>query len=150
MSETPKFCGCVITNYPPESQKCKYATLSPERWGFTCTHKCVIAATEKLCKEIAGHKKANEELEDKVRELKKIILESKLTIRKSELTTENDLLSISTRVNNTMVRIYNLIRSVGRGELTADNALHQLIEDYHDLRLVCKGIDTLAKKGGVK
>jgi len=26
-----------------------------------------------------------------------------------------------------------MIRMVGRGELTADNALHQLVEDYHDL-----------------
>ena len=27
------------------------------------------------------------------------------------------------------VRLYNIIRDVGHGNLTADNALHQLIED---------------------
>ena len=36
--------------------------------------------------------------------------------------------------SGTAVRIYNMIREVGRGELSADNALHQMIEDYHDLK----------------
>lgn len=33
----------------------------------------------------------------------------------------------------TAVRIYNLIREVGQGKLSADNALHQMIEDYKNL-----------------
>lgn len=32
------------------------------------------------------------------------------------------------------VRIYNLIREVGQGKLTADNALHQLVEDMKNAR----------------
>ena len=38
------------------------------------------------------------------------------------------------------IRIYNIIREVGRGELTADNALHQLVEDYHELSILSKNI----------
>ena len=48
-------------------------------------------------------------------------------------------------------RIYNIIREVGRGELTADNALHQLVEDYHDLKIlsdkICSIADYLQKEG---
>ena len=40
----------------------------------------------------------------------------------------------SAKAHSASVRIYNLIRAVGRSEITADNALHQLVEDYHDLR----------------
>lgn len=32
------------------------------------------------------------------------------------------------------VRIYNIIREVGHGELTADNALHKLVEDIKNAR----------------
>lgn len=32
------------------------------------------------------------------------------------------------------VRIYNIIREVGQGKLTADNALHRLIEDMKNAR----------------
>ena len=32
------------------------------------------------------------------------------------------------------VRLYNIIRDVGHGNLTADNALHQLIEDMNNAR----------------
>lgn len=32
------------------------------------------------------------------------------------------------------VRIYDIIREVGHGELTADNALHKLIEDVKNAR----------------
>ena len=32
------------------------------------------------------------------------------------------------------VRLYNFIRDVGHGNLTADNALHQLIEDMNNAR----------------
>ena len=36
------------------------------------------------------------------------------------------------------VRIYNIIRDVGRGDLTADNALHQLVEDMKNARDLSK------------
>ena len=40
---------------------------------------------------------------------------------------------------------------VGRVELTADNALHQLVEDYHELSILSKNIlklaDELNKEG---
>ena len=32
------------------------------------------------------------------------------------------------------VRLYNIIRDVGHGNLTADNALHQLVEDVNNVR----------------
>lgn len=32
------------------------------------------------------------------------------------------------------VRMYNIIRQVGHGKLTADNALHQMIEDMKNIR----------------
>lgn len=32
------------------------------------------------------------------------------------------------------VRMYNIIRDVGYGKLTADNALHRLIEDMKNVR----------------
>jgi len=41
-------------------------------------------------------------------------------------------------------RIYNIIRSVGSGELTADNALHQLVEDYAALHRLGRDIVKLA------
>ena len=31
-------------------------------------------------------------------------------------------------------RLYNIIRDVGHGNLTADNALHQLVEDIKNVR----------------
>ena len=31
-------------------------------------------------------------------------------------------------------RMYNIIRDVGHGNLTADNALHQLVEDMNNVR----------------
>ena len=43
-------------------------------------------------------------------------------------------LKLAGRAHGYAVRIYNMILEVGHGGLTADNALHQLVEDYHDLR----------------
>jgi len=57
-------------------------------------------------------------------------------------------LSLSSRVSCSAVRIYNIIRGVGRGELTADNALHQLVEDYHDLLILSNDIEKLADEFG--
>lgn len=51
---------------------------------------------------------------------------------------------LAVRASSSAVRIYNLIREVGRGELSADNALHQLVEDYHDLRILSADIRHLA------
>ena len=54
------------------------------------------------------------------------------------------ILSAIGRVQGTKVRIYNMIRMVGRGELTADNALHQLIEDYHDLDVLSDDLSAVS------
>lgn len=52
------------------------------------------------------------------------------------------------------VRIYNRIRQVGRGELTANNALHLMIEEYHALKVISRKsfalADVLKKKEGAK
>ena len=53
-------------------------------------------------------------------------------------------LRLAGRASCSAVRIYNLIREVGRGELSADNALHQLVEDYHDLGILSNDISQLA------
>ena len=45
-------------------------------------------------------------------------------------------LKLASRAHCSATRIYNIIRAVGRGEMTADNALHQLVEDYHDLNIL--------------
>ena len=50
-----------------------------------------------------------------------------------EIDVVDECLKISCHASTSAVRIYNLIRDVGRGELTADNALHQMIEEYHNL-----------------
>lgn len=56
----------------------------------------------------------------------------------------NDLYKYACSVSCAAVRIYNFIREVGRGELTADNALHQLVEDYRNLRSLSNDIINLA------
>lgn len=64
----------------------------------------------------------------------------------------NDLYKYAGLVSCAAVRIYNFIREVGRGELTADNALHQLVEDYRNLRNLSNDIINLAdelKKEGM-
>ena len=56
----------------------------------------------------------------------------------------NKCMEISRHASTSAVRIFNLIRAVGRGELTADNALHQMIEEYHTLKVISKEASTLA------
>ena len=56
----------------------------------------------------------------------------------------DECLSLASKASCTAVRIYNIIREVGRGELTADNALHQLVEDYHDLCVLSDDIRNIA------
>jgi len=63
----------------------------------------------------------------------------------------DECLKLECEASCTAVRIYNIIREVGRGELTADNALHQLVEDYHNLKILSDKIGSIAdylKKGG--
>lgn len=43
------------------------------------------------------------------------------------------------------VRIYNIIRKVGHGELTADNALHQLVEDMKNIRDLSTRLQEMSK-----
>ena len=56
----------------------------------------------------------------------------------------DECLKLGSQACCTAVRIYNIIREVGRGELTADNALHQLVEDYHDLQILSDKISSIA------
>ena len=53
-------------------------------------------------------------------------------------------LKLASHAHCSATRIYNIIRAVGRGELTADNALHQLVEDYHDLHQLGEDLGDLA------
>ena len=48
--------------------------------------------------------------------------------------TGEDLNRCATVASCIAVRLYNIIRDVGHGNLTADNALHQLIEDMNNAR----------------
>ena len=57
-------------------------------------------------------------------------------------------LDLACRVSCSAVRIYNMIRAVGLGELTADNALHQLVEDYHDLAALSDALNEFADELG--
>ena len=135
MSERQKFCSCLKGSHE-EGAKCKYATQCPDIWGFACTHECVIALREKLQKERDARTKAEEESRKKVRETKPLA--------------KDELEKIAGRVIGSSVRIYNAIRAVGYGELTADNALHQLVEDYHDLCAIADDINALIDEGGAK
>lgn len=56
----------------------------------------------------------------------------------------DECLKISGRVSCSAVRIYDLIREVGSGKLSADNALHQLVEDYHELHVASSMLRNLA------
>lgn len=62
------------------------------------------------------------------------------------MTKSDFCLRLSSKAHCSSTRIYNIIRAVGRGELTADNALHQLVEDYHDLRQLGNDLIDLAKQ----
>jgi len=55
-------------------------------------------------------------------------------------------LNLAGRVATTKVRLYNIIRDVGYGKLSADRALHQLIEDYHELGRTVDSMHDLADK----
>jgi len=55
-----------------------------------------------------------------------------------------ECLGLASNAHCSATRIYNIIREVGRGELTADNALHQLVEDYAELHKLGDKIGELA------
>lgn len=60
-------------------------------------------------------------------------------------------LSLASRVQCVKVRIYNFIRDVGRGEITADNALHCIVEDYKVLGDIGEELSRMADTlAGVK
>lgn len=54
----------------------------------------------------------------------------------------DECLDLSCETTAVAVKIYNLIREVGHQKLSADNALHQLIEEYDRLRNInCRLIE---------
>lgn len=59
--------------------------------------------------------------------------------------TVDECLKISCRVSCSAVKIYNLIREVGYGKLSADNALHQMVEEYHNLKVIGDMLSNLTK-----
>ena len=66
----------------------------------------------------------------------------------------DECLRIACCVQSSAVKIYNLIREVGYKKLSADNALHQMVEEYHNLKVVGDRLTNLAKilkeEGGEK
>ena len=54
----------------------------------------------------------------------------------------DECLDLSCQTSSVAVAIYNLIREVGKGKITADNALHLMIEEYKRL---CDITDRLGK-----
>lgn len=55
-----------------------------------------------------------------------------------------ECMSLSCMTSCVASHIYDLIKDVGRGELTADNALHQMIEEYKNLNTISDKLDKLA------
>ena len=53
-------------------------------------------------------------------------------------------LKYASQIQCVAVRIYNLIREVGHGKLSADNALHQMVEDYKVLKDIADGVSGIA------
>ena len=54
--------------------------------------------------------------------------------------TGKDLNRCATVASCIAVRLYNIIRDVGHGNLTADNALHQLVEDMKNASELSKSL----------
>ena len=54
--------------------------------------------------------------------------------------TGEDLNRCATVASCIAVRLYNIIRDVGHGNLTADNALHQLVEDMKNASELSKSL----------
>ena len=99
-----------------------------------------LRACARLCNEIIAEP-------DTAAKNAQIIKAGLLALCKSESRTGDPVdtcLRLASRASCSAVRIYNLIREVGRGVLSADNALHQLVEDYHHLRILSNDIGQLA------
>lgn len=60
-------------------------------------------------------------------------------------TKQLECLGLASEAHSVAVRIYNIIREVGYDKLTADNALHQLVEDYANLHRLGDKISKLAE-----
>lgn len=58
----------------------------------------------------------------------------------------DDCLKIASMAYSTAVKLYNVIREVGHKKLSADNALHQFIEDYKYLHDMGDAAMSLAKR----
>ena len=54
--------------------------------------------------------------------------------------TGEDLNRCATVASCIAARLYNIIRDVGHGNLTADNALHQLVEDIKNARALSESL----------
>lgn len=71
-----------------------------------------------------------------------------------EIDVVDECLRIACNASTCSVMVYNLIRKVGHGELTADNALHQMVEVCHNINEISKDAsalaDVLGEKEGVK
>lgn len=61
-----------------------------------------------------------------------------------EIDVVDNCLKIACHASASASNIYNLIRAVGREELSADNALHQMVEEYHNLRALSDKASALA------
>ena len=59
--------------------------------------------------------------------------------------TGEDLNRCATVASCIAVRLYNIIRDVGHGNLTADNALHQLVEDTKNARELSDSLLEMAR-----
>lgn len=99
-----------------------------------------LHALVRLCNEIIAEP-------DTAAKNARIIKAGLLALCKSESRTGvsvDTCLRLAGRASCSAIRIYNMIRAVGRGELSADNALHQLVEDYDDLESLSDDIEQLA------
>lgn len=60
----------------------------------------------------------------------------------------DECMRLSCETSCTANQIYDLIKDVGMGKLTADNALHLMIEEYRRLNDISNSLDELADKLG--
>lgn len=58
----------------------------------------------------------------------------------------DELASCAATASCIAARMYNTIRAVGHGELTADNALHKFIEDVFDAKSLTAELNRLCAK----
>ena len=103
-----------------------------------------LHALVRLCNEIIAEP-------DTAAKNAQIIKDGLLALCKSECRTGDSVDTyhgLAVRTSYYAVRICNRIKEVGRGELSADNALHQLVEVCYDLASLSYDIRLLA--GGLE